>query len=101
MALPVPEGRKVEMPVESPRCPMSSETPTTNGPGRGPDLCGCSQKRLDSIRDEIVRRRLRTVEEVYEALLDGGGCRTCTPDIARILQEIWGEPGGITRRPES
>ena len=65
-------------------------------PAPAPFLCECLKRDSEEIRREIVRLGLRTVGEVYDRLLSGGGCRTCAPEIARLLAEIWGLEEGAT-----
>ncbi len=61
--------------------------PAEGGHGEASLLCHCRIRTADEIRAEILRLRLKTVEEVYARVLGGGGCRTCAPEIRKLLSE--------------
>lgn len=68
-------------------------------PGSTPYVCTCKQRTADAIRREVIRLELKTVEEVYALVLEGGGCRTCAREIEKILEEVRGGAGAGGPRP--
>ncbi len=74
--------------------------PAEAGHGEAPLLCQCRLRTAEEIRAEILRFGLKTVEEVYARVLGGGGCRTCAPEIRKLLSETGVLPG-FEPRPET
>lgn len=73
--------------------PGPKEEAADGKPGSNPYVCACKLRTADAIRREVMRLELKTVEEVYALVLEGGGCRTCAQEIRRILEEVWGGAG--------
>ena len=51
-------------------------------------LCFCMGLTESVVRDAIISKKLKTVEEVGEAIKAGTGCGGCQPNIQKILDEI-------------
>ena len=51
-------------------------------------LCFCMGLTESEVRDAIISKKLKTVEEVGEATKAGTGCGGCQPNIHKILDEI-------------
>lgn len=51
-------------------------------------LCFCMGLTESEVRDAIISKKLKTVEEVGEATKAGTGCGGCQPNIQKILDEI-------------
>jgi NAD(P)H-nitrite reductase large subunit len=54
-----------------------------------PYLCYCLGKAPEEIAAEIRRLGLRTLPAVYDALLRGGACHLCAPELEKLLAKVW------------
>ncbi|NUN49809.1 MAG: (2Fe-2S)-binding protein [Candidatus Brocadiae bacterium] len=54
-----------------------------------PPLCACYGLSEAWIRRFAIAHRVASVEELGRLTRAGTGCRTCAPDLERILAEIW------------
>ncbi len=51
-------------------------------------LCFCMGLTENEVREAIISKKLKTVEEVGEATKAGTGCGGCQPNIQKLLDEI-------------
>lgn len=51
-------------------------------------LCFCIGLTEKEVREAIISKNLKTVEEVGEATKAGTGCGGCQPNIQQLLDEI-------------
>ena len=51
-------------------------------------LCFCMGLTDSEVRDAIISKKLKTVEEVGEATKAGTGCGGCKENIQKLLDEI-------------
>ena len=69
-----------------------------------PPLCTCFGLSADDLARLALGRGLTTVDEVAAASPAGTGCRTCVPDIEKLLEALWKQhppPENKTSTPET
>jgi bacterioferritin-associated ferredoxin len=54
-----------------------------------PNVCSCFGLSADSLGRVALERGLRTPEELARATKAGTGCRSCAPDLDRLLEALW------------
>lgn len=57
----------------------------------GEIVCKCFGVTDKKIRRAIIENNLKDVEDVTNFTKAGGGCSECTPEIEKILKEVWAE----------
>lgn len=58
---------------------------------KGEIVCQCFGVTDEKIKRVIRENNLHTVSDITNFTKAGGGCRSCIPDIEKILKEIWAE----------
>lgn len=65
-----------------------------------PPLCRCYRVSAAEVREAVVERGLRSVEEVAAAIDAAGGCQSCHDDVQAILDQVRGaRPRTVTEAP--
>lgn len=63
------------------------------------EICHCFQVNKSTIRDAVLRYRLKDIEDVTNHTKAGGGCTTCHHDLQHIIDECWEEIEGGAQAP--
>lgn len=56
---------------------------------KDPPLCTCFGLSAADLQSLALRRGLTSVDEVSAISPAGTGCRTCVPDIEKLLETLW------------
>jgi len=60
-------------------------------PEEGEIVCKCFGVTDKKIKRAIIENNLKSVEDVTNFTKAGGGCSECTPEIEKILKQVWAE----------